>query len=158
MRDLPPQKDPKGGSSKTPSGGIPVRDFQMGGDYPIIATNGYGIWRAVATGLGGLVIGLLLAWFTAFTSKGVTQAEMQEYVTKYSPYSMEKASINEHNQTQDGQIGELRGKQDRVFERLQNLESKLSNDERELSEFKENSKNKFQDVANLLDEQRKAKK
>ena len=51
--------------------------------------NGNGVWKAIATGLGGLVVGLLLAWFTAFSGKGVTTGELQQYVERYSPYAQQ---------------------------------------------------------------------
>ena len=138
LRDLSPEKDPKGGSPKTPMGGIPVRDFpqnyQMGPEYPV--TNGYGVWRAIATGLGGLVIGLTVAWFTAIQNKGVSQSVVEDYVDKHSPYLMDKAVITEHNSAQDRQIGQLEGKQERMQERIGKMDEKHVGYENDISDLK----------------------
>ena len=146
LRDLAPRYDVKGGSPRTPSGGVPVREYEQ------YVSNGNGVWKAIATGLGGLVIGLLLAWFTAYSGKGVTLKEMQEYVDKYSPVLPKDQAL------QTAQIGELRGKQERIADRLNSLENNEKVDEREVTEFKTEQRKNNDLVATYIDEQRKAKK
>ena len=148
LRDLAPRYDVKGGSPRTPSGGVPVREYEQ---Y-VSNGNGNGVWKAIATGLGGLVIGLLLAWFTAYSGKGVTLKEMQEYVDKYSPVLPKDQAL------QTAQIGELRGKQERIADRLNSLENNEKVDEREVTEFKTEQRKNNDLVATYIDEQRKAKK
>jgi len=150
LRDLAPRYDVKGGSPRTPSGGVPVREYEQ---YVSNGNgNGNGVWKAIATGLGGLVIGLLLAWFTAYSGKGVTLKEMQEYVDKYSPVLPKDQAL------QTAQIGELRGKQERIADRLNSLENNEKVDEREVTEFKTEQRKNNDLVATYIDEQRKAKK
>jgi len=146
LRDLAPRYDVKGGSPRTPSGGVPVREYEQ------YVSNGNGVWKAIATGLGGLVIGLLLAWFTAYSGKGVTLKEMQEYVDKYSPVLPKDQAL------QTAQIGELRGKQERIADRLSSLENNEKVDEKEVTEFKTEQRKNNDLVATYIDEQRKAKK
>jgi len=148
LRDLAPRYDVKGGSPRTPSGGVPVREYEQ---Y-VSNGNGNGVWKAIATGLGGLVVGLLLAWFTAYSGKGVTLKEMQEYVDKYSPVLPKDQAL------QTAQIGELRGKQERIADRLNSLENNEKVDEREVTEFKTEQRKNNDLVATYIDEQRKAKK
>lgn len=148
LRDLEVRRDVKGGSPKSPSVGIPVAEYQQ---YAV-ATNGNGVWKAIASGLAGMVIGLLVAWFTAIQSRGITLKELQEYVDKYSPVLPKDMAI------QSSQIGELRGKQERIFERLAGLENNEKVDEKEVTEFKAESRKNNEYVANFIEEQRKAKK
>lgn len=135
FRDLPPKKDPKGGSPKTPR---PTSLSQFQYEYPPtgetpILLNGNGIWKAIATGLGGLLVGMTVAWFTALQYRGVSQrdieeiirdsqieqekhllsrTEMHEYVKEYSPWSFDKQAVISRLATQDQNIGELRTKID----------------------------------------------
>ena len=146
LRDLAPRYDVKGGSPRTPSGGVPVREYEQ------YVSNGNGVWKAIATGLGGLVIGLLLAWFTAYSGKGVTLKEMQEYVDKYSPVLPKDMS------TMNSQLGVITGKQERIFDRLYSLESNEKTDEKEVVEFKTETRKNNELVAAYIEEQRKAKK
>ncbi len=148
FRDLSPRENVKGGSPRTPSVGIPVAQYQ---EY-VSNGNGNGVWKAIATGLGGLVIGLLLAWFTAFQGKGVSQKEMQEYVDKYSPVLPKDIT------TLSGQIAVMVGKQDRMFESISTLQNNERTDEKEVTEFKTETRKNNEYVANYIEEQRKAKK
>ena len=150
-RDLEPLYDVKGGSPRTPSGGIPMVDYQA-----YTNGNGNGVWKAIATGLGGLVVGLLLAWFTAFSNKGVTNKELQEYVEKYSPYSQQKDVIAQHLANQDTQIGVLQGKQDRNYERLTKAENDIDKCNISIKSLETEVRAKMGTVADYL-EQRKAK-
>ena len=150
--DLPPSKNPVGGSPRSPSSGIPVREYQ---EYS--NGNGNGVWKAIATGLGGLVVGLLLAWFTAFQSKGVTTKELQEYVEKYSPYAQQRDVIQQHFTNQDQAIGQLQGKQERLYERMNANEYKITECDRQITELHTDVKTKMDIVATFL-EQQKAKR
>ncbi len=151
--DLPPSKDPKGGSPRTPTAGIPVREYQ---EYVALPQNGnhVGVWRMIAAGGWGLVGGLFLAWLTALQSKGVTQEKMQEYDKEYSLYAQQKEGISERNQTQDEKLGTLQGIQQANIGRLGAHDAKLHDDERDIIELQ----NKVKDFGNFVDELRKAKK
>ena len=118
--------------------------------------NGNGVWKAIATGLGGLVVGLLLAWFTAFSGKGVTTGELQQYVERYSPYAQQKDVIAQHLQVLDTAIGELRGKQDRNYERLNKVENDNDKCNLSIKSLETEVRAKMGTVADYL-EQRKAK-
>ena len=133
FRDISPIKDPKGGSPRSPGSGIPVREYQ---EYANGNGNGNGVWKAIAMGQGGLLVGLLLAWFTAMQSKGVTQSQVEDYVDKHSPYLLDKAVITEHNSAQDRQIGILEGKQDRMQDRFSKVDEKDVGYENDINDLK----------------------
>lgn len=114
-----------------------------------------GVWKAIATGLGGLVVGLLLAWFAAFQRQGVTQVQLEDYVAKHSPYIFDKQAISDHNATQDKEIGRISGRQEQVIDRLGKIEITLNTDEREMSEIRTDVKTKMDIVASLLEQQKK---
>ncbi len=151
LKDLPPRYDVRGGSPKTPVTGIPMQEFQQ---YAGPLHNGWvnKLLFATTTGLAALVIGLLIALFAALQNKGISSKDMQEYVDKYSPVLPKDIALLA------GQIGELRGKQERVFERLGNLESNEKTDEKEVVEFKTEVRNNNKLVADFIEESRKAKK
>jgi len=129
LRDLSPKKDPKGGSPRTPSGGIPLRTVQ---EY---VANGNGtIWKMATSILAGLVIGLVVAYFTALQGKGSTQKDVQEYVEKFSPYSHDKEVIALQQQNQDKEIGILHGFKDRIFDRLNKIEEKQFGYDRDIAD------------------------
>ncbi len=149
LGDLPPLYDVKGGSPRTPSVGIPVREYQ---DY--VVTNGNGVWKAIASGLAGMVVGLLVAWFTAIQSKGITQKELQEYEDKYSPYVQQRDTIALHNATQDAQIGQLQSAQQSNAERMNKYDTKFHDDDRDILELQ----NKVKLFADFIEGQRNPKK
>src|SRR6476646_1142968 len=120
LRDLPAKYDPKGGSPRTPTGGIPVRELQQ---YAVGNGNGT-IWKVATSLLAGLFISMTVAYFTALQNKGITQRDMQEYVDKFSPYSHDKEVIALQQQNQDEKIGVLIGQKDRIFDRLKMIEEK----------------------------------
>ncbi len=152
-RDLPPRYDVRGGSPRTPTTGIPVRDYQ---DY-VEVNAGNGVWKTLAGAAGGLWIMSLLAWWTAFQGKGISRFELQEYVDKYSPYSQQKEVIAAHFANQDISLGELRGKSDKAYERLNKVENDTDKCEREILALSNEVKTKMDIVATML-EQQKAKK
>jgi hypothetical protein len=128
LRDLEPRGDVKGGSPRTPSGGVPVREYQ---EY----VNEYGngsIWKAIASGCAGLNIGLLIAWFGALQSKGVTHQELQDYEEKYSPYIQQREIIAKDNRNQDTQIGALQAIQNHNVDKLNSYEGKFHDVERDV--------------------------
>ncbi len=151
--DLEPEKDLKGGSPRTPTAGIAVREYQ---EYVSVQPNGnhVGVWRMIAAGGWGLVGGLFLAWLTALQSKGVTQEKMQEYDKEYSLYAQAKDGIALRNQAQDDKIGTLQGLQQANISKLGSHDSKLHDEDRDIIELQ----NKVKDFGNFVDELRKAKK
>lgn len=52
------------------------------------------IWKMLTSALGGLCLGLLLAWFTAF-SRSVDRLEMENYVQHYAPWMSEKSLVTD---------------------------------------------------------------
>lgn len=134
--DLPPLRDPKGGSPKTPfppmsASQLVEQEHPTIFHYPINGNGG--IWRAIATGLGGLLVGMTIAWFTALQSRGVseremkeyvrenqadqekhilTRVEMQDYVRDASPWAFDKQAVINRLAGHDQQLGELRTKID----------------------------------------------
>lgn len=139
IRDLSPRKDPKGGSPKTPSGGIPVRNFEpYEPSYePPTPSNGDGVWKGLFFASLGVIVGLTTAYVTALRERGVSQIEMEQYVRQnqldqektfltrtameeyvkeytkdYSPWSFDKQTIVNRLAAQDEKIGELRTKID----------------------------------------------
>lgn len=135
FRDLPPKGDPKGGSPRTPSGGVPVREYQE-----FTTANGNGVWKTLAGAAGGLWIMALLAWWTAYSGKGVTQEKLEDYVDKHSPYLMDKGAIIQSQQAQDTQIGMLAGKQERMNERLGVVESDMKTESKDIEGMKHDIK------------------
>jgi hypothetical protein len=146
LKDLPPKHDPKGGSPKTPYP-MPVSEYYQ-------YTNGGTIWRMATSMLAGLVIGLLVAWWTATQSKGVTEAQMERFVQDYSPYAKDKELLASHNSIQDQQIGELRGSEDKIMTRLSTLDFKVSSDEKDIVDIR----NKIDLTANFIEELKKPKR
>ncbi len=152
LRDLEPRGDVKGGSPRTPSVGIPVREYQ---EY---VNTGSDVWKQITTGLGGLLIGLFLAWWTALGKQGISQKELQEYEDKFSPYVQERALLAEHNASQDTQIGILQGVDRQNEKRLTEHDIKLHDDERDFTEFKTATEKNNKYWSDWIEEQRKAKK
>jgi hypothetical protein len=153
LGDLTPKSNPMGGSPKSPSGGIPVAEYQQYSG----SENGAMFWRSIAASLGGLIAGLVLAWFTAFSGHGVTQTQMEEYVDKHSPYLADKPALSEHQRVQDEELGKLAGRQDRVFETLSTHTNDITDCKREVTRLEADLKTKMDLVASFL-EQQKAKK
>ena len=151
IRDLEVRNDVKGGSPRTPSGGVPVREYQ---DYVVANGYGNGVWKTLAGAAGGLWIMSLVAWWTAFQQKGVTQKEMQDYDKEYSLFAQQRDGLTQRNQIQDGQIGALQALQQANISRLNTYETKFHDDERDITELQ----NKVKQFGDFIDELRKAKK
>lgn len=134
LRDLPPRRDPKGGSPRTPTTGIPVADYQA------YSTNGNGVWKALAAGAGGLWVMSMVALLGMWAKQGVTQQQLEDYVDKHSPYLMDKVAISQHQSIQDTELGRIAGRQERVIERLGVLESDLKNQTHEVEGIKHDIK------------------
>ena len=137
LHDLPPARDPKGGSPKSPSP-IPVREYTE-----TVESNGSKLSAVIIGVLSGALLGALGMWFTALNERGVsrndmevyvnttmgtepkvTRKDMEEFVSLYSPYVKEKAGIDEHQANQDIRIGRVEGVQQDVLKRLDKLEAK----------------------------------
>ncbi len=151
-RDLEPRYDVKGGSPRTPSGGVRVAEYQ---DY-IAPMNGnhIALWKMLASGGWGVAAGILIAYFTAMQSKGVTEKQMQDYDKDYSLYAQAKEGIAIRNQTQDNQIGALQAIQNSNIAKLTLHDSKFHDDERDIEELK----GKVKRFGDFIEETWKAKK
>ncbi len=151
VRDLPPRYDVKGGSPRTPTGGIPVSEFQQ---Y-VAPMNGTGLWKMLTTGVSGLFIGMTVAWFGALQSKGVTQKDLHDYVLEFARAKDEVLSVQQSNQ--DRQIGILTGKQDQIMERLNKAENNIDKCENGVQKVSDDLKNKMGTVADYLESQKTKK-
>lgn len=149
IKDLTPKNDVKGGSPKTPSP-MPLSEYQQ----VVPRHNGSMAGWIVATGIGGMLAGTLLAWFTALLSKGVTQKDLEDYVDKHSPYLGDKGILFEHNREHDEAIGVIKGKQERVIDRMTVMETIQTEQTRDLQDCKK----EMGIVADYIDGERKLKK
>lgn len=129
LRDLTPIFDPKGGSPKTPIPPFSVSELQSYAPPP--SSNGNGVWKVIACSAITALMGMTVAYFTALRGQGVQsqdlstlRKELQEYTDTKSPYAKDKELLSNINSQQDRAIGELQGKQERVFERLKTIEEK----------------------------------
>ena len=131
FQDLVPRNDPKGGSPRTPSAPIPLKAYQ---NY-VSNGNGNGtVWKVATSLLAGLFISMTVAYFTALRGQGVSRAEMQEYVDKYSPYNHDKELITLQQANQDEKIGVLTGHKDRMYDLIKMLQEKHIGYERDLQD------------------------
>jgi len=163
FRDLPPKYDPKGGSPKTPSGGIRVSEFP---DYqpppPItINGNGHGVWKVIACSAITALMGMTVAFFTALRGQGASpqdlvnlRREMQTYTDTNSPYSHDKNLIALQQQSQDEKIGILTGLKDRIFDRLNKMEETKIIVDRDLQDHD----NKIKMLTNYIEAEKFPKK
>ena len=149
-RDLEPRYDVKGGSPRTPSGGVPVREYQ---EYAVSNGNGNSVWKAIATGLGGLVVGLLVAWFSAFQKQGVTPDQLQSYVEKY--YAQRQESTAQHLSALDTQLGVLQGKQEKEWDRITKNENEIDKCNLSMQALTTEVKTKMGTVADYLEKVKK---
>ncbi len=147
LKDLPPRYDVKGGSPRTPSGGISVREVQ---EYSQPMQHD-STFKMLAGGAGGLWIMAMLAWWTAFQGRGITRDELRNEMKEY------KDSIMQHSAVMDSQIGELRGKQDGIIKDLNNVQYKQLTDERDFTEFKTDTKKTMGTVADWMEGQKTKK-
>ena len=154
LRDLEPRYDVKGGSPKTPIPPYSAAEYQQ---YSMQTEGGNGVWKVLATGAFSLLLGFIVAWWTALQGKGVSQKEMQEYVKEYSPYVLQKPAIEQHIVDSNNRIGEIKGRQEQVLTRLSKVEFQLTTDERDFAEFKSETKTKMGTVADYLEAQKTKK-
>ncbi len=151
LRDLEERRDVRGGSPRTPSVGIPVAEYQA---YVTPNGNHIALWKMLASGGWGLAAGVLLAYFNAIQSKGVTEDKMQSYDKDYSMYAQAKEGITSHNASQDQQIGILQGIQQSNIGRLNAHDTKFHDDEKDIEDLK----GKVKRFGDFIEEQWKAKK
>ncbi len=144
LRDLPPRYDVKGGSPRSPPGGIPVREVQ---EYtPVV--NESGVFKMLAGAAGGLWIMAMLAWWTAFQGRGITRDELRNEMKEY------KDSISRDISGTNGAVGELKGKQEKILSDLSHVEFKLETDERDFTEFRAETKQNNKLVADWMEAQK----
>ncbi len=155
LRDLEPRRNPKGGSPRTPTGGIPAREYQEYAQPLPTTVNGTGLWKMLTTGVSGLFIGMTVAWFGALQSKGVTQKDLHDYVLEFGRAKDEVLAIQQSNQ--DRQIGALTGKQDQIMERLNKAENNIDKCENGVQKVTDDLKNKMGTVADYLESQKTKK-
>lgn len=146
LRDLPPKADPKGGSTRTPTGGVPLREYQ---EY--VAANGT-IWKMATSILSGLFIMSIVAYFTALQAKGVSHVEMTSYVGDF--YKDKELLIAAQNIRQDQDIGKLIGGEEHITVRLNSIDVELATDKKDIDELR----TKMELLGNYLEELRKSKR
>jgi len=118
LRDLTPQKDPKGGSPRTPPGGIRVSEYAEFPAAPTAAVHESGVWKVIACSSISALLAMTVAWFTAMQAKGISESELKAYVKEYSPYVFDKDNLARQQAAQDTEMGRIAGRQERVLERL----------------------------------------
>lgn len=64
-------------------------------------------WKTIAGAGWGILAGMTIAWFTAYTRQGITRSDMESYVKDYSPYVMDKRGIEEHQRQQDERMTKI---------------------------------------------------
>ena len=146
LKDLPPRKDPKGGA-KTPSGGISLREYQQQTEAPFFQESQATIWKMAASGFASLFVGMSIAWFTAMQGKGISRAEVEQYMRDSSPYARDKDTLALHNANQDEQIGKLIGGDERISIRLNTIDIKISTNEKDIADMK----SRLEYLANYLE-------
>lgn len=107
------------------------------------ARNGFKNISPITSALVTLCAGLLLAYVTALRDKPITQEKfdagiaqirtemkqnetaMHDYVQKYSPYMLDKKGIEEHQITQDTNIGRMMAQYEEILQRLGRIEQRI---------------------------------
>lgn len=116
------------------------------------------LWKMIAVAGWSLVLPLLLAWFTAFRDRGMTSDEVHsyviDYVSKYTPYSFDKAILADHVARQDASIGANEGKIERLFTRVADIEKKEEVDNHDRADIQ----TKMAIVKDLLEAQQRLKR
>lgn len=149
LRDLEPRYDVRGGSPKTPVPPFSQAEYQQ---YSMPTTeHGNGVWKVLATGAVSLLLGFVVAWWTALQGRGVTPNELHEYVKEYSPWVLQKGAIEKQISEQTQQIGEIRGRQDGVLQRLSKVEFQLNTDERDFTKLESETKKNNEIVTGYLE-------
>ncbi len=148
LRDLEARYDVKGGSPKTPIPPFSQAEYQQ---YAMPPTEGNGVWKLAATAAISVLLGFIVAWWTALQNKGINQNELREFMRDY------KQGIAEHVTAVDTQIGELKGKQEQIIQRLSKVEYQQATDERDFIDFKSEAKTKMGTVADYLESQKTKK-
>ncbi len=144
LRDLPPRYDVKGGSPRTPSGGIPVREVQ---EYTP-QVNETGVFKMLAGAAGGLWIMSMLAWWTAFQGRGITRDELRNEIKEY------KDSVAKDMTISTGSIGRLEGEVGKITTDLQGVQYRQLTDEQNFTEFKAEQKQSNKLVADWMEAQK----
>ncbi len=144
LRDLPPRYDVKGGSPRSPPGGIPVREVQ---EYtPIV--NESGVFKMLAGAAGGLWIMAMLAWWTAFQGRGITREELRNEMKEY------KDTISKDMTTSTTSIGRLEGEVGKITTDLQGIQYRQLTDEQNFTEFKAEQKQSNKLMADWMEAQK----
>ncbi len=150
LRDLEPRYDIKGGSPKTPIPPFSQSEYQAY-TAPVNGSSVNRLLLAATTGISGLFIGALIAWFTALQNKGITRDELHVEMKEY------RAEISQHTATTDNQIGEIRGKTEKLIGDLSKVQFQQSTDERDFTEFKTKTEKRNDLVADYLESQKTKK-
>lgn len=119
LTDLPPRKDPKGGSPRTPPRGIPYREYQQNVDD--IPSDGTALWRLIAVSLISVNITLVGAIWVLGTNN-VKWSDIDDILAKRAPYNLQKERIwdnFDHLKETDEKAAAERGK---LTARLENIE------------------------------------
>ncbi len=144
FRDLEPWDDVKGGSPRTPSGGVPVREVQEYSTH----VNETGVFKMLAGAAGGLWIMTMLAWWTAFQGRGITREELRNEMKEY------KDTISKDIATSTNSIGRLEGEVGKITTDLQGIQYRQLTDEQNFTEFKAEQKQSNKLVADWMEAQK----
>jgi hypothetical protein len=94
MMDLPPSKDPKGGSPRTPPRGIPIRDYQHHVDEKVHSDHVASFWKTIALVLLTANISGIGSWLV-FGRDTVHHSEIDQIMSTRAPYIHDRQRIQD---------------------------------------------------------------
>lgn len=111
LRDLPPRRDPKGGSPKTPAMGIPISQYEAE-----TLPNGHAaiVWRTIAM-IEMAIISTAAVAFLALGIDNVKHSEIDAIMATRAPYIHDRQRLQEN-------FDALKNKQNEFEARIHYLE------------------------------------
>lgn len=95
--DLPPSKDPKGGSPRTPSRGIPVRNYQQHIDETIRNDQVASFWKTIALVLLTANVSGIGSWIV-FGTDNIKRRDLEQMdFVKHSELSDRMSRLNKED-------------------------------------------------------------
>lgn len=96
LRDLPPEKDPKGGSPRSPPKGIPIREYQQHVDDSVQQRSDHvaAFWKTIALVLITGNISGIGSWLI-FGRDTVHHSEIDQIMSTRAPYIHDRQRIQD---------------------------------------------------------------
>jgi hypothetical protein len=82
------------------------------------------IWKWVATTSFGIIIGLVVFWFSN-AGQAVTRSDMESFIKNYSPYAVDRTMVTQGLMELKQGVKELSDEQKRQASSLQRLETTM---------------------------------